>query len=135
MEEPVWLREDTILGIHERQLAEHGGLGGVRDGGGLESALARPRHIFAYGEPPPDFAALATAYAADFVRNHPFVDGNKRVAHVAARTFLRLNGWDLVAPAQEKYLAMLGLAARQISEDEFAAWVRAHLTPWMPRKG
>lgn len=139
MDEPVWLEQGSVRAIHQRQLAEHGGLDGVRDPGGLDSrvpfrAAARPRQLFAYGEPPPDFAALATAYAGGFVRNHPFVDGNKRVALAAARTFLRLNGWDLVASPEEKYLAVIGLATRELSEAEFAAWIRAHLAPWTPRR-
>lgn len=134
MEEPLWLEEGMVQRIHQRQLAEHGGLSGVREPGGLASALARPRQLFAYGEPPPDFAALAAAYANGFVRNHPFVDGNKRVALVVARTFLRLNGCDLVASAEEKYLAVIGLVTREISEEQFAAWVRAHLVPWTPER-
>ena len=93
MDEPVWLMPGLIPVIHQRQLAEHGGLPGVRDPGGLDAALACPRQLFAYGEPPPDLAALATAYAGGFVRNHPFVDGNKRVGFAAAVAFLRLNGW------------------------------------------
>src|SRR5262245_20113189 len=110
MVEPVWLEEATIHGIHQRQLAEHGGLGGTRDPGGLESALARGRQLFAYGDPPPDFAALAAAYAGGFVRNHPYVDGNKRVGFAAAVTFLRLNGWNLDATQLEAYTAMIALA-------------------------
>ena|SRR5438552_13110022 len=134
MDEPVWLEEKSVHAIHQRQLAEHGGLPGVRDPGGLQSALARPRHLFAYGEPPPDLAAMAAAYAAGFVWNHPFVDGNKRVAHVAARSFLRANGWDLQARAEDKYITVIGLATHQISEEEFAAWIRSHLAPWAPRQ-
>jgi len=103
---------------------------GVREPGGLDSALARPRQTFAYGEPPPDLAALAAAYAGGIVRNHPFVDGNKRVALVLARTFLRANGWDLVATAEEKYVAIVRLVTREISEDDFAAWIRGTLKPW-----
>jgi death on curing protein len=132
MDEPTWVEEATVRGIHNRQLAEHGGLPGVREPGGLESALIRPHHVFAYSEPPPDLAALAAAYAGGIVRNHPFVDGNKRVAHVVARTFLRLNGWDLQAKAEEKYVAVLRLATREISEEGFAAWIRGHLEPWEP---
>lgn len=134
MDEPVWLDPEAVAAIHQRQLAEHGGPGGVRDPGGLESALARPRHLYAYGDPLPDMAAMAGAYAAAFVRNHPFVDGNKRVALVAARTFLRLNGWDLVAPPEAKYVAVLGLATSEFLEEEFAAWIRSHLAPWEPQR-
>lgn len=130
MDEPIWLEETTIAAVHQRQLAEHGGSDGVREPGGLASAMAHPKQLFCYGDPPPDFAALAAAYAGGFVRNHPFVDGNKRVALVAARSFLRLNGWDLVATAEDKYLKALGLASRDLSEDQSAAWIRSHLAPW-----
>jgi death-on-curing protein len=127
MDEPTWLDEPEIRVLHNRQLAEHGGLPGVREPGGLDSALARPKQLFSYGEPPPDLAALATAYAGGFVRNHPFVDGNKRVALIAARLFLRLNGWDLQASPESKYLATMGLATGEVSEAEYAAWIRSHL--------
>jgi death on curing protein len=130
MDEPVWLRANAIAAMHQRLLAEHGGLAGVREPGGVEAALARPQHLFAYGEPPADLAALATAYAGGFVRNHPFVDGNKRVALAAAVTFLRLNGWNLDVTQVQAYTAVLRLAARDISEEEFATWVRAQLKPY-----
>lgn len=132
--EPVWIEEGTARGIHQRLLAEHGGLDGVRAPGGLQSALARPRHLHAYGDPVPDLAAMATAYAGGFVRDHAFVDGNKRVALVAARTFLRLNGCDLRAATDEKYRAVMALAAGKLPEEQFAAWVRAHLAPWQSRR-
>jgi len=132
MDEPTWLREDVVRAIHRRQLAEHGGREGVRDPGLLESALARPRQILAYSEPPPDLAALAAAYAFGILRNHPFVDGNKRVALVALRTFLKVNGHDLVATQEEKYQIVLRVADRQLSEAEFAGWARDHLSPELP---
>ncbi len=88
----VWLEKTLVLDIHERQIAEHGGTGGVRDEGLLESALARPQQHYANGDPTPDLADLAAALAYGLARNHPFVDGNKRTAHVAYRTFLALNG-------------------------------------------
>jgi death on curing protein len=131
--EPIWLEEAAVHAIHQRQLAEHGGLNGVHEPGGLQSALARPHQLFAYGDPAPDLAAMAAAYAGGLVRNRPFVDGNKRVALVAARTFLRLNGCDLVASQEVKYMAVIGLATREISEEGFAIWIRAHLAPWEPR--
>lgn len=127
MDDPVWLREDLIRSVHRRQLAEHGGAEGVRDDGLLESALARPRNQWIYGDPPPDLAALAATYAAGLVQNHPFVDGNKRTAYVACRTFLLLNGEDLDAPREEKLQVFLDLAAGHVSEDDLAAWVRARL--------
>ncbi len=95
MREPIWIRQDVIVSIHERLLADHGGPPGIRDWGLLESALARPRQILAYGEP--DLADLAAAYAAGIVRNHPFVDGNKRSGFMAAYVFLACNGLELNA--------------------------------------
>src|ERR671917_2433599 len=106
----VWLLEETLTAIHHRQIAEHGGSEGLRDEGLLLSALARPQNLFAYGEPPPDLAALAASYAFGIARNHPFIDGNKRVALVAARTFLLVNGVDLEAAQEEKYVTFLRLA-------------------------
>ncbi|MES2460133.1 MAG: type II toxin-antitoxin system death-on-curing family toxin, partial [Armatimonadota bacterium] len=103
-QEPIWLREDVVLAIHRRQLAEHGGSEGVRDSGLLSSALARPQNLLAYGEPTPDLPSLAAAYAFGIVRNHPFVDGNKRTGYVVCRTFLIINGQDITASQQEKYL-------------------------------
>src|SRR5262249_52495838 len=90
--------------------------------------LVRPRNLLAYSTQPPDLAALAAAYAFAIVRNHPFVDGNKRTALIVARTFLKLNGCDLVATQEEKYVAVMALAEGRLSEGEFADWVRGHLT-------
>lgn len=125
--EPVWLSRALISAIHDEQIAEHGGSPGLRDEGLLESALARPRNLAAYGEP--DLAALAAAYAFGLVRNHPFVDGNKRTAFVAAELFLDLNGQDLVASDEDCVTAMLSLAAGETSEAEFAAWLGARSRP------
>jgi death-on-curing protein len=123
----VWVREDVVLAVHLRQLAEHGGGEGIRDEGLLQSALARPQNLLAYGDPPPDLASLAAAYAYGIARNHPFIDGNKRMALIVARLFLLLNGTDLVATQDEKYLTFLALAAGELTEEEVANWVRAHL--------
>lgn len=123
----VWLEKALVLAVHDRQLAEHGGSAGVRDEGLLESALARPQQLHAYGNPAPDLADLAAALAYGFARNHPFVDGNKRTAHVAYRTFLALNGAELVATDEEKYVAMLALAEGRLAERDFAAWLRERL--------
>ena len=123
----VWLEKALVLAIHERQLAEHGGTGGVRDEGLLESALARPQQLYAYGDPTPDLADLAAALAYGLARNHPFVDGNKRTAYVAYRTFLALNDADLVATDEEKYLTMVALAEGKLTEREFAAWLRGRV--------
>jgi death-on-curing protein len=123
----VWLEKAVVLAIHDRQLAEHGGSAGVRDEGLLESALARPQQLHAYGDPAPDLADLAAALAYGLARNHPFVDGNKRTAHVAYRTFLAVNGAELEATDEEKYVAMLALAEGKLAERGFAAWLRERL--------
>ena len=123
----VWLLEETLTAIHHRQIAEHGGSEGLRDEGLLLSALARPQNLLAYGEPAPDLASLAAAYAYGIARNHPFVDGNKRTALVAARTFLILNGVDLEATQDDKVLTFLNLAGGAISEEELADWIRKRI--------
>lgn len=135
MGEPIWILARTVGALHRRLLAEHGGLPGVRDPGGLEAALARPRQVFACADPQPDLATLATAYAGAFVRNHPFVDGNKRVALAVAIGFLRLNGWTTTASQLDAYVATLGFAAGDITEEEYAAWIRSQLAEWpSPRR-
>jgi death-on-curing protein len=123
----VWLLEETITAIHHRQIAEHGGSEGLRDEGLLLSALARPQNLLAYGEPAPDLASLAAAYAYGIARNHPFVDGNKRTALVAARTFLILNGVDIEATQDDKVLTFLSLAEGAVSEEELADWIRKRI--------
>ena len=125
----IWINRELALAIHERQLAEHGGIEGVRDESLLESALARPQQAHAYGDPPPDIADLAASLAYGIARNHPFGDGNKRTAHVCYRVFLALNGVELNASAEDKYVAMLSLAEGSISETEFANWLRQHIAP------
>ncbi len=122
-----WLRSDTVLAIHKLQIAEHGGDDGVRDLGLLDSALARPLNIAAY-EPTADIARLAAAYAFGIAKNHPFVDGNKRTALVAARTFLVLNGFQLDATQMEKYITFVALADGTLTEDALATWLRAHMS-------
>jgi len=123
VKEPDWLSKALILAIHDQQLAEHGGGTGVRDEGLLESALARPRDRFAYDESV-DLTMLAAAYGFGVTRNHPFIDGNKRTAFVAAEVFLQLNGMTLTARDEECVLRMLRLAAGEIEEPVFAAWLR-----------
>jgi death-on-curing protein len=125
MTEPRWLPKDLVLAVHDRQLAEHGGAAGVRDEGLLESALARARNLYAYGES--DIATLAGAYAFGIARNHPFVDGNKRTAFVACELFLAANGRELIASDEECLAMMLSLAASEIGEAEFAAWLRENV--------
>lgn len=121
----IWVREDAILAAHERQLAEHGGPPGIRNAAGLQSALARAADLAGYGEP--DASALAAAYAAGIARNHPFVDGNKRTAWIAARLFLRINGVTLNFDHGDATRIMLALAAGEIDEDELAAWFRERI--------
>lgn len=129
----VGIEAELAMAIHDRQLAEHGGSPGVRDDNLLESALARPQQLHIYGDPPPDLADLAASLAYGIARNHPFVDGNKRTAYVVCRTFLALNGVDLVATAEDKYLNMLALAEGRLSQSDFAAWLRRHIPP-LPRE-
>jgi death-on-curing protein len=123
----VWIERALVLALHERQLAEHGGGIGVRDEGLLESALARPQQLFAYGDPPPDLAALAASLAFGLARNHPFVDGNKRTAAVACELFLALNDVALQASNIELYPVYLSLAEGSLSEAGFADWLRLRL--------
>ena len=120
----VWIEKALALAIHDRQLAEHGGQGGVRDEGLLQSALARPQQLHAYGDPFPDLADLAAALAYGLARNHPFLDGNKRTAAVACETFLELNGAMLEADDLALYPVYLALAEGKLSEKDFAAWLR-----------
>lgn len=122
----VWVATAVAAAIHREQLEEHGGGQGIRDAGLLESAMARPHHLVAYGEP--DAAALAAAYAYGIARNHPFVDGNKRTAAVVSETFLAINGLTLDATDAEIVVAFLALAAGELAEDELADWFRTHLS-------
>lgn len=121
MTEPRWLSRRTVLHLHERQIARFGGATGIRDEGLLDSALARPLNLYAYGSP--DLFALAGAYAAGLLQNHPFVDGNKRTGFVAAALFLDRNAWELAAPEAEAVVMTLGLAAGEIEEEGYAAWL------------
>jgi len=120
-----WIDLDVVLAVHDRQLAEHGGLDGLRDRGALESALTRPHNLVVYGKP--DAADLAASYACGIVRNHAFLDGNKRTAWVAARLFLMDNGFRLQFDPLEAVQRMEALAAGTLEESEFAAWLRDRL--------
>jgi death-on-curing protein len=124
--EPVWLEVEMALAIHDRQLAEHGGLAGVRDSGALDSALARPVNQWTYGED--DRSALAAAFAFGIARNHPFSDGNKRTAWVLARLFLALNGVRITYEPLDAIRTVQSLAAGELSEDELADWFRGHVS-------
>ncbi|WP_149195722.1 type II toxin-antitoxin system death-on-curing family toxin [Luteimonas suaedae] len=125
----VWIEKPLALAIHDRQLAEHGGNPGVRDEGLLDSALARPQQLHAYGDPPPDLADLAASLAFGLARNHPFIDGNKRTAAVACEVFIVLNGATLQADDLALYPVYIALAEGSLPEDDFAAWLRRHIAP------
>lgn len=129
MREPVWIREDVVLAMHEEALMLHGGPEGVRDLGLLESALARPKNLLAYSETNPTLAQLAAAYAKGIVANHPFVDGNKRTAFTVSVTFLRLNGLHLTATKEDKVLTFWALAAGEIDEEQLALWFEKNTVP------
>jgi death on curing protein len=119
-----WLPKGAVLAMHARQLAEHGGGTGIRDEGLLESALQRAQNNFECENP--DGADLAAAYAYGIAKNHPFVDGNKRIALVAARTFLLLNGYQITASKEDRANTFLALASGALSETELASWFRKH---------
>ena len=123
--EPKWLGVESVLVMHEEQLAEHGGGAGVRDLGLLESGLARPRNAWSCGQDDP--IALAALYAAGIMRNHPFIDGNKRTSFLAAYAFLYVNGIEIVASEAEVIVQCLSLAAGEIDDTEFAAWLRENV--------
>jgi death-on-curing protein len=122
-----WLDRRIVKSVHLRQLQRHGGGFGVRDEGLLESALARPQNLAAYGEP--TVFDLAASYAFGIARNHPFVDGNKRTAFVSAVLFLRLNGQEFSADQAEAAVVFLRLAAGGLSEAELAEWLRRNSAP------
>lgn len=120
--DPVWLGKAVVLAVHGRLLAEHGGAPGIRDTALLDSALARPQHLLAYGDP--DFYDLAAAYTSGIVRNHPFVDGNKRTGFMAGYVFLASNELQLTATELDVVQVVTLLAAGEVSDSEFAAWLR-----------
>ena len=122
MKKWVWLDPSVILAVHDEQIAEHGGLAGLRDAGLLESALARPLNLALYGKP--DYADLAACYGVGIAKNHPFMDGNKRTAFVAVELFLALNGRRLGASDTDAVLTMLAVAAGKIDEASCAEWIR-----------
>ncbi|MGA7340749.1 MAG: type II toxin-antitoxin system death-on-curing family toxin [Terracidiphilus sp.] len=129
MSEPVWIRTDVVLAMHEEVLMLHGGPEGVRDLVLLESALARPKNLYHYAENLPSLARLAAPYAMGIVANHPFVDGNKRTAFIVSVTFLRLNGLQLTATKEDRVLTFWNLAGGSLSEDRLAAWFERNAAP------
>lgn len=122
-----WIDKRALMLLHDESLAEHGGLPGIRDAGLLESALARPLNLAGYGYP--DLADLAAAYGAGLAQNHPFADGNKRIAFLAVGLFLALNGHRLVTTQLDAIRTILALAGGDLDEAAFAAWIRGHMKP------
>jgi death on curing protein len=127
--EPVWIRLDAVLAMHEESLILHGGPEGVRDPGLLESALARPLNLLHYSENQPLLAQLAASYAKGIVANHPFVDGNKRTAFIVSVTFLALNGLRLTASKEDRVRTFWDLAAGELSEEQLARWFEENTEP------
>lgn len=126
MKDFVWLLDKVVLALHDEQLAEHGGLAGVRDLGAVHSALARPRNLAGY-EDCEDVAQLVAAYAYGIARNHGLADGNKRTALVAADLFLMLNGYELFSSPAENVMTILGVADGSMSEKDLAIWFRENI--------
>ncbi len=124
---PVWVAYKALVVAHAESLTVFGGARGLREAGLLESALARPRNLYSYGET--DHAALAAAYAFGLVRNHPFIDGSKRAAFLACAVFLEINGWRLIAGEADAATQVLALADGAVDEAAFAAWLRANIAP------
>ena len=122
----IWIDPAVVLAIHDQQLAEHGGMSGVRDMGLLESALACPLQLEAYGDP--DVFELAAAYAHGIARNHPFVDGNKRTAYVVFMLFLRIHGFRVKAPAPTRVMLFERFGKGEVQQEDLAGWLREHGT-------
>ncbi len=125
--EPVWVREDVVVALHNRQLAEHGGPQGTRDEGLLESAINSPKQKWHYEKS--SIEELAARLAYGIARNHPFVDGNKRTAYVCLRLFLKLNGKDIIASQEEKVRITLKLASGELEIPDLTKWIIDHLEP------
>jgi death on curing protein len=125
---PRWVDPRALVLLHAEALAEHGGLSGLRDAAALESALARPRHIYQY-ETKADIPRLAAACAYGIIQNHPFNDGNKRAGFIAAALLLELNGFAFTGEDAETIQTIFRLAAGEVKEPQFANWLRSHSTP------
>ena len=129
MEEPLWMELADAIIAHDLELAAHGGSAGIRDAGLLDSALARPRNLWAYAESAPSLAVLAAAYAFGISSNHPFVDGNKRTALLVSFAFLDVNASEVIASQEDAFLIILGLAAGEITEEQLARWFERNTAP------
>jgi death on curing protein len=126
-QQPFWILERVVLAAHDRLIAAHGGAERVRDGGLLESALARPHQHYSYGSP--DLIDLAALYTAGLVRNHPFIDGNKRIGFAIGIAFLELNGFVFQASEKDATQAVLALAAGDLDGTGYAKWLRSNVKP------
>ncbi|MFM8420552.1 MAG: type II toxin-antitoxin system death-on-curing family toxin [Verrucomicrobiota bacterium] len=124
MKEPIWILREVVLLAHEQSLAQFGGADGLRDEGLLDSALGKPGNLYAYGKP--SLFELAARYAFGIVKNHPFMDGNKRTGFVVAVAFLEINGWAFEASEVDAALRTLALAAGAMTEAEYAGWLKAN---------
>jgi death-on-curing protein len=124
MKEPVWVRRDVVIAFHDHLLAEHGGSAGIRDEGLLDSALGKPQNLFVYGKP--SLFDLSASYGFGLVKNHPFIDGNKRIGFATASLFLELNGHEFRATEVDVVLRTLALAAGEMSETAYAEWLKAN---------
>jgi len=124
MKAPVWVRRDVVLAVQEMLLAEHGGAAGLRDEGMLDSALGRPANLFAYGKP--TVTELAASYTFGLVKNHPFIDGNKRIGFATGILFLELNGYSFTASEVDAVLKTLALAASEMTESASAALIKTN---------
>ena len=127
MNEPNWITKDILLAVHAEMLNRFGGLSGIRDEGLLDSALNRPKHLFSYGSP--SLFQMAASCSHGIVKNHPFLDGNKRTGFMSAYIFLGVNGWSLEAPEEEAVLETLALAAGETSEEAYADWLERTSVP------
>ena len=127
MNEPDWITKDILLAVHAELLNRFGGLSGIRDEGLLDSALNRPKHLVSYGSP--TLFQVAASYSHEIVKNHPFLDGNKRTGFMSAYIFLGVNGWSLEAPEEEAVLTTLALAAGETSEEAYATWLERTSVP------
>jgi death-on-curing protein len=125
MKEPIWIDKPEVLIVHSMQLAEHGGSDGIRDETFLDSALSKPRNVFASADSI-SLPRLAASYAFDIARNHAFIDGNKRTALVISEGFLRVNGLKIVSSPEEKYFTFLHFADGSVTEDGLTAWFTEH---------
>lgn len=129
MQGPIWMESADAVIAHDLELAAHGGSAGVRDAGLLESAMVRPKNIWAYAESAPSLPVLAAAYAFGISTNHPFVDGNKRTALLVSFAFLDVNGTEVDASQEDAFLTILGLAAGEISEAQLSLWFERATAP------